>query len=443
MNKLSKELKILDLAKTLERTLVQVVIPIDDMTKKKENFIKISADLENIIEKMYLLEINNIKGRRLLNYVTSEYAQFKKTAFQLFNTSENTDETEIVHLATTMDKRAVNALRITEQFNQFIYEEIEVLRSSQEKTKYLLYLIILGGLLINIMLILGSILFFRRTISLPLVSLRDSVLKIGEGHLDIEVDIKLKDEIGDLAIAFNKMIDDLRSVQTQLVQAEKMASLGQLSAGVAHEIKNPLTIIMQGIEYIKSSATDAAVIDAAERIKKASLRADKIIIGLLDYSQPAPMDVDNIDINSIIEETLILTKYQATIKNISIIKKLDPKLPKINIDGNLIKQVFLNIILNAIDALTEKGTVTINTTIITGQVETECVQIIVNDTGCGIAKEDLHKIFEPFFTTKRTKDNAGLGLAVTKGLIERHHGTIKIESELGKGTNVIINLPIS
>ncbi len=440
---LGEELKILDSTKTLESFLVQLAIPINDLDKRKNNFRKVSTDIESLIEKMYQLEIDKIGSRRLLNYVTSEYARLKKTALELFNTPGDIEGTETISLMEKMDKQATNTLMIAEKFHQFIYEGIEMLRSNQEKTKYLLYSITLGGFLINVMLILGSVLFFRKTVSLPLISLRDSALKIGEGYLDTAIDIKLNDEIGDLAAAFNKMVKDLKEVQVQLVQAEKMASLGQLSAGVAHEIKNPLTIIIQGIEYIKNSSSDALVIDAAERIKKAAIRADKIIIDLLDYSQPALTKFESVNINSVIEETVVFMKYQIDVKNISIVKNLSPELPKIKMDNNPLKQVFLNIMLNAIDAVDEKGIITIRTSQTDGSVKTKNIQIVFSDNGCGITKENLYKVFDPFFTTKRTKENAGLGLAVTKGMIERHHGTIKIESEQGRGTDVIINLPIS
>jgi len=441
--KLGEELKILNSTRTLERLLVQIAIPINDLDKKKNNFRKLSTDIENLIERMYQLEIDKIEGRRLLNYVTSEYARLKKTALELFNTPRDKESTETHQLIEKMDTQASNTLMIAEKFHRFIYEGIEILRSNQENTKYLLYLIALAGFLINAILILGSIISFRRTVSLPLMSFRDSVLKMGKGYLDTKVDIKLNNEIGDLATAFNKMVQDLREVQVQLVQAEKMASLGQLSAGIAHEIKNPLTIIIQGIEYIKNSSSDALVIDAAERIKKAALRADKIVIDLLDYSQPTLTKFESVNINSIIEGTLVFVKYQIDIKNISIVKKLDPELPEIKIDSNLIKQVFLNIILNAIDAVDEKGIITIRISQTDSSVKTKYIQIVFSDNGCGITKENLYKVFDPFFTTKRKKDNAGLGLAVTKGIIERHHGTIKIESEPGQGTDVIINLPIS
>ncbi|MDD5613886.1 MAG: ATP-binding protein [Candidatus Omnitrophica bacterium] len=432
----------IELSKNLERTFAQMTIPLENIEQRKEYFIGSSQAVENLLDELYKLGMSKIEGRQLLNYVTTEYAQSKKIALELFNAEIDYQSIGAQELLRKLDLRIGNALMISEKFHQFIYEEIAVLSSREEKTKYILYLIVLGGFLINILIILFGILYIRNAITIPISILRDNVLEVGKGKLNQKIDIKLKkDEIGDLAKAFNKMLDDLKDTQNQLIQAEKMASLGQLSAGVAHEIKNPLTIIIQGIEYLKNSLTDPKLIDATDRIKKAALRADKIVIDLLDYSQPALPKFKKTDIVSLIEETISLIKYQIEIKNIKVTTKYSPGTREINLDSNLMKQVFLNIALNATDALSDNGTISISVDKILEE-NRDFIQITFSDNGCGIAEENLGKIFDPFFTTKRTRESSGLGLPVTKGIIQRHRGKIDIKSTQNKGTDVIIKMPI-
>ncbi len=441
IEELQGDIDTLDLAKSLERSFAQLIIPTDDFNKKKALFQQASIDIEELLNKTYALEIDKIEGRQLLNYVTTEYAQAKKIAFEAFNPSSDQTPSETESLLKRLDLKISNTLMISEKFHQFIYEEISMMRSGQERTKYIMYVIALGGLLTNILLILFSVIYFRNKITLPLSQLRDNALEVGKGVFEKRISIKSKDEIGDLADAFNNMIDDLKEAQNQLIQAEKMASLGQLSAGVAHEIKNPLTIIVQGVEYLKNSTNDPKLIDAAERIKKAALRADNIIIDLLSYSQPVFPKFKKSDIIYLIKETLSLTKYQIDIKSIKVSTEFASNIPKINIDENLMKQVFLNIMINAIDAMRDRGSLNISVNKNTID-KNDFVEIIFHDDGCGISDSDLGKIFDPFFTTKRNKKSTGLGLPVTRGIIRRHHGKIDITSNIGEGTEVKIKLPV-
>ncbi len=441
IKELKNDIEILDLARNLEHSFAQLIIPTENLDQKKFLFQKISIDIEHLLNKTYTLELDKIEGRRLLNYVTTEYAQAKKIAFEAFDTKLDRPYSETIVLLKKLDLKASNALMISEKFHQFVYEEISIMRSGQERTKYILYAIALVGLFTNIILILFSIIYFRNKITIPLSQLRDNALEVGKGIFNKKISIDSEDEIGDLANAFNNMIDDLKEAQNQLIQAEKMASLGQLSAGVAHEIKNPLTIIVQGVDYLKNSTEDPKLVDAAERIKKAALRADNIIIDLLDYSQPAFPKFKKSDIIHLIEETLSLTKYQLNIKNIRINTKFASDIPKVNIDEHLIKQVFLNIVINAIDATEEGGSLNIS---VDKNIEDKSnfIEIIFHDNGCGISVENLRKIFDPFFTTKKTRKSTGLGLSVTRGIIRRHHGKIHINSTLGEGTEVKIKLPV-
>lgn len=237
-------------------------------------------------------------------------------------------------------------------------------------------------------------------------------------------------------------LDEKERTQKQLIQAEKLAALGIVAAGIAHEVKNPLAIIIQGVDYLKTSTgSDKLIVDVVERINKSAFRADSIIKGLLSFTRQMPIQAEQVEIEPVIEETLSFTEHHLKRKHITLIKQFSPDLPKVTIDINQIKQVFLNILLNSIDAMQNGGTITISAEPVGSATGERHLQIIFADTGCGISTDTIEKVFDPFYTTKDGSGNAGLGLSITKGIIDKHHGTVRIESEVDKGTRVIIGLP--
>jgi len=239
-------------------------------------------------------------------------------------------------------------------------------------------------------------------------------------------------------------LDEKERTQKQLIQAEKLAALGIVAAGIAHEVKNPLAIIIQGVAYLRTyTGADALLVDVVERINKSAFRADSIIKGLLSFTRQMPIQTEPVEIQPAIEETLSLIEHQLKLKQIKIIKQFPAGLPKVTIDLNQIKQVFLNIFLNSIEAMQDDGTIIISADLVENTSGGQHLQIIVADTGHGIPKDKIEKVFDPFYTTKEGPGNAGLGLSITRGIIDKHHGTVRIESEAGKGTRVIIRLPAS
>jgi two-component system NtrC family sensor kinase len=239
-------------------------------------------------------------------------------------------------------------------------------------------------------------------------------------------------------------LDEKERTQKQLIQSEKLAALGIVAAGIAHEVKNPLAIIIQGVEYLKSSTgSDTHLVEVINKINKSAFRADSIIKGLLSFTRQMPIQAQQVEIGPVIEETLSFIEHQLKLKHIKLVTQFSPDLPKVTIDINQIKQVFLNILLNAIDAIQDGGTLTISADAAGSAPAERQLRIIVADTGCGIASDKLEKVFDPFYTTKDSTGNAGLGLSITKGIIDKHHGTVRIESEVDKGTRVIVGLPAS
>ncbi|HID93921.1 MAG TPA: PAS domain S-box protein, partial [bacterium (Candidatus Stahlbacteria)] len=242
------------------------------------------------------------------------------------------------------------------------------------------------------------------------------------------------------AIELAKAYKELQQLQTQLIQSEKMASLGKLAAGIAHEINNPLTGVLTFAHFLlkKIDKNDPKREDL-EVIVEGTTRCKRIVEGLLNFARQKEPQKSPCNINEVIEESLSLVEKQASFHNIKIIRELDRSLPQITVDVDQIQQVFMNIILNAQEAMPEGGFLTITTSMVDGG---QFVEIKFVDTGCGIKEEDIHRVFDPFFTTKKETKGTGLGLAVSYGIIERHKGTIEVCSELGKGSTFIVKLPV-
>jgi two-component system NtrC family sensor kinase len=238
------------------------------------------------------------------------------------------------------------------------------------------------------------------------------------------------------------MLEAKETAQQRLIESERLTALGAMAAGIAHEVKSPMATTIQGIEFLKSSLyDDARLLEVTYRIEKSVLRLDDIVKGLLSFSHEISLKMEEMDIGPVIDEALSLVDHQMQLKKIRVLRKYESNLPKITMDGNQIKQVFTNLFINAIEAMKQEGILGIRTEQRKGELDQGSVKIVVSDTGEGIPGGSIRKIFDPFFTTKKTEGNTGLGLSVAKGIIDKHNGTIEIESDPGLGTRVIIGLP--
>ncbi len=281
----------------------------------------------------------------------------------------------------------------------------------------------------------------------PIKYLVSASKQIANGNLDARVKCNSKslDEIGELGETFNFMASSLKErdeklreyAEQEMMHSERLATLGQLAAGVAHEINNPLAVVMGRAEFLASeiSNADLTVLKSIKTIEHESEKAASIVRKFLSFARQPEPKPELTDINKLLENSLTLASHQALIEKITIVKNIDEKIPKILADPQQIQQVFINVILNAFQSMQGGGKLLVATRVKNGVVETK-----FTDTGSGIAKEDLNKIFDPFFTTK--KRGTGLGLAISKNIIDKHNGTIGIESELNKGSVVTIKLPI-
>jgi two-component system, NtrC family, sensor kinase len=232
-------------------------------------------------------------------------------------------------------------------------------------------------------------------------------------------------------------ITERMQLEQQLLQTEKLTSLGLLAAGVAHEVNTPLAVISNYIQMLaRQLPGDDSRQKIIEKIVKQTFRASEIVNNLLNFSRTGAGEFSAVSMNEVIEETLTLVAHPFRAAHVSVIKSFDENLPAIKGSGNRLQQVFLNLFLNARDAMPSGGMLEVRTASQNGSVEIE-----VTDTGTGIPGENLHRIFDPFFTTKATGRGTGLGLSVSYGIVQEHNGRIEVRSTPGKGTSFRLEFP--
>ena len=227
----------------------------------------------------------------------------------------------------------------------------------------------------------------------------------------------------------------LKDTQNQLIQSEKLKVVGGLASGVAHEVKNPLATILYGVTYLEQNLdlTDEKIKTVIEHITDASNRANMIVTDLLDFASLTRLNKQWEDINTIVEKALSLTRYEIEKNRVAIKRNLNKNLSRVNVDHNKIEQVLVNLVLNANYAMASGGELFVSTLEQTDAAGTKHVVIQVEDTGCGIPEEKLNNIFDPFFTTRRANGGVGLGLSVSRNIMNLHQGTVVIENRLEGG----------
>ncbi len=271
---------------------------------------------------------------------------------------------------------------------------------------------------------------------------------LAQGDLTYKVDVKTKDEIGKLGATFNFMAGALkdrdeqlkRRAQDTIMQSERLATIGQLAAGVAHEMNNPLGgILLYANLLLEKSADEDPQKEDLQRIVHETERCRKIVRGLLDFSRQTKLEMNVVDLNRIIEKTLELLITQTIFKNIEVSREFAPNLPTVLIDVGQMQQVFINILFNAAEALEGEGKLKVTTA---HDREDGCVKVIFEDDGPGISQENIQNIFDPFFTTKPIGKGTGLGLSIAFGIVRKHSGSIEVASEVGAGCIFTIKLPV-
>lgn len=277
----------------------------------------------------------------------------------------------------------------------------------------------------------------------PIHNVVNAAKRVAAGDLNQSLVTDRRDEIGELTRSFNFMVKKLREereLEEKLHEAERLSAFGQLSRSIAHEIRNPLNFISLSIDHIREKYPP---MDGEEAEKFGSLissikheiqRLNKLVGDFLDYGRPLRLNVQEVDIGKLLEDIIAIIWAKADAERVEIVKKYN-SLPRLMIDPELMKTCIFNVILNAFQAMPDGGTLTINT-----EEKDRRFSISISDTGLGVLRSDLPKVFEPFFTTKSA--GLGLGLAMTKRVVEKHNGKVEFLSVQGEGSRVVITLPV-
>jgi two-component system NtrC family sensor kinase len=274
----------------------------------------------------------------------------------------------------------------------------------------------------------------------PIREMADATHRLAKGDMNVRVQTVGSGEISTLGRSFNHMVETLRSTQRELLHKEKLASMGQLAAGVAHELNNPLGSILL---FADAMIQDVSESDARHKDLKMiiteTLRCKIIVSNLLNFARQHELMTQETDLNDLIQTVSDKVAKQPPYESIEIIHDFDPKLPIIQADPAQLQQVLYNVFDNAADAMAMGGKLTISTR----RADSSTIELRVTDTGSGIAEDDLDKLFTPFYTTKPAGKGTGLGLSIVYGIIKMHRGQIRVESQVGKGTTIIITLPVN
>ena len=329
--------------------------------------------------------------------------------------------------------------------------------------------LIVSSLLMMIIIASISGLFIYRVIRQPISKLSQGMTRISSGNLDARIAINSNDEIGELATAFNQMASDLttargeleewaltlgdrieekteelQKAQSQIIQMEKMASLGKLSASIAHEINNPLFGILTYSKLIlREIGTETPETEDRESIKKylsviqeESSRCGDIVKGLLDFARHSGGEYEPQHLHDIIDRTLVLLGHHFEMQLVTVERQFEAADDHLVCDPRQIQQAIIAPCINAVEAMPQGGSLAIRTTGDADQIEVQFV-----DTGQGIPEASIDKVFEPFYTTKEGDAGLGLGLAIVYGIVQRHSGSVRVDSSTGEGTTLTISLP--
>jgi two-component system NtrC family sensor kinase len=324
---------------------------------------------------------------------------------------------------------------------------------------------------VMLMVSAGTIAFVYRIVRRPVMKLVEGTQRIALGDLDTRIDVTTRDELGVLASAFNGMTQDLHKardeanqwsqqleqkvvektaelgrIQRQVLLMEKMASLGKLAATVAHELNNPLAGILNYAKLVERVVRDETLDEAGKRevqrylaaIQQESRRSGDIVRNLLLFARPSQASFAPVHLSQIIERSLLLIQHRMTMASIACDYQRSEQDDVLTCDPDQIQQVLVALLVNAIEAMEDGGTLRLAVT-----PSASTIELIVADTGVGIAEDAIGHIFEPFFSTKDKESGVGLGLAVVYGIVQGHHGTIDVSSQPGKGTTFTVSLPRS
>jgi signal transduction histidine kinase len=325
------------------------------------------------------------------------------------------------------------------------YSLVETRQRMFEATKLVIFSTIAIILFLSASISLVMLKFVRR----PLNQIVENMARVEQGDLSVRMKEDRQDEVGRLITSFDSMVDKLDTAKKelehfhfqQMERADRLASVGEMAAGIAHEIKNPLTGIAAAITIIKEDfEPDDPRTEIVNEVLEQIKRLDKTVNDLLFFGKPAPPEPTFVNLNTLVEKTLAFASQHKSGRNIVNKLELEAKLPPVYVDPKQMQQVFLNLILNALQAMQNDGVLTVRTYLVEKEGE-KWARVSIADTGPGIPAQILSKIFTPFFTTKA--QGTGLGLAICHKLVSQHLGELSVVSEDGLGTVFTVDLPVA
>jgi two-component system, NtrC family, sensor kinase len=297
------------------------------------------------------------------------------------------------------------------------------------------------GLIALVCLALAAVIAvpIARLITQPISDLVEANRRLRQGDMSVQVQPYGSGELALLGHAFNKMAATLERTQQQLLYKERLASMGQLAAGVAHEINNPLgTILLFGDALLRETPADQPQRKDLQMIVDETMRCKKIVGDLLNFARQQDVLLQETDVHAVLEQVIETLVRQPSFGKVAIERHYAANLPPIQADYGQLQQVFVNLLNNAAEAMEGQGTLTLTTC----AFDRHAIEIVVSDTGSGISQENLNKLFTPFFTTKPPGKGTGLGLSIVYGIIKMHRGQVRVSSHAGRGTSVTVTLPV-
>lgn len=397
--------------------------------EENRRYIQLGLEVLNILD----AEVKGLEGAPQINLIRQEFLNYNKLMEQLGAVAENQ---AIPRDLKDLRERGKSLVELSQQLVKFERRKIlEIIRSLKAQLLTSLGIfVVLGGFLSLIV---------SKKILRPLRVIERTTDRIAKGKFAPLPVLDTRDETQRVVEAFNRMVKELGKRQDQLVQAQKLSSLGVLTSGVAHQLNNPLNNISTSCQILLEELEDLETYDLGffqkmlTNIEQEVDRARDIVKGLLEFSRTKDFTLKPTSLKEVVNRSIQLISSQVP-AGIELIELIPDDLV-LHLDAQRMQEAFLNLFMNAIQAIEKlPGQIKVEAKVDQGEGR---ATITVEDTGVGISKEDLGRIFDPFFTTKEVGAGTGLGLSVVYGIIERHHGTIRAESKQGEGTRFIIRLP--
>ena len=401
--------------------------------KEKENFVLAATRIKQLID-----EISDIKEK---NVIQQKYIKLLSVVEKVFN---------------QVNKEQRFSLAIQEFFPLYeditnqLMDYISVSNKEEKKLQRYMLMINLVSVMISVIIIIFALIIsanfgvkIYRSLIDPLNTIAEHTSMLAKGEYK-EIKYHTGDEFDNVFSAFNRMVKDLKSLQSQIIQMDRLSNIGQLAGGIAHELNNPLVGVLGMAQILyEKLPPDSPLRNYVEKIEQAATRCRESVSRLLQFSRQKEYEYTEVDIVEVINNVLFIADSELKAQNVKVITLFSNNLPKIKVSIPHVQQALLNIINNAIQAMENMNTKTLQIkTYLSKDEETEYVCVEIQDTGCGIEKENLGLLFEPFFTTKDKNKFAGVGLAITKDIILHHKGKITVYSEgKNKGARFTIWLP--